>query len=76
MNQPQSTKILRNRPFGRFQRVKKVHVIPREHSDRGNPFPKKAWFIGKLDKNETFWRTDCTMGIPFGHHASVSTGSQ
>ena len=25
-----------------FERVKKVYVIPRERSDRGNPSPKNA----------------------------------
>ena len=40
--------------MGGSQRVKKVHVIPREQSDRGNPFPKSSGLSEKSEKSKYF----------------------
>ena len=74
-DQPQSicSEIPKGRKTGRSvrnapQRVKKVLVIPRGRSDRGNPFPKNVRIYENSVENVTFWRTDC--------HTSLRTGSQ
>ena len=51
-----------------FQRVKKVYVIPRERSDRGNPFLKNKQLFASPGKNRNI--------LEKGLQASVRTGLQ